>query len=89
MIGRRVPGGSALRGHAPTRVRRPGRHPPHEAARAAATTPAALLGIAGRTGSVRPGKAAGLVVLNAGLRVDAAQRVAQQVLVGDGRGRRG
>ncbi len=45
--------------------------PIHHAAIAAATTPATLLGMADRTGSVHPGKDADLMVLDAGLRVKA------------------
>jgi N-acetylglucosamine-6-phosphate deacetylase len=42
-----------------------------DAATAAATTPAALLGIADRTGSIHPGKDADLAVLSADLRTEA------------------
>ncbi|HEV2780032.1 MAG TPA: N-acetylglucosamine-6-phosphate deacetylase [Actinophytocola sp.] len=42
-----------------------------DAAIAAATTPATVLGIADRTGSIRPGKDADLVILSDRLRVDA------------------
>lgn len=42
-----------------------------EAATAAATTPAALLGIADRTGSIRPGKDADLAILSTDLHTEA------------------
>ncbi|MFG1661419.1 N-acetylglucosamine-6-phosphate deacetylase [Micromonospora chersina] len=45
--------------------------PLHEAARAAATTPATLLGIADRTGSIAPAKTADLVIMDDALRVTA------------------
>ncbi len=50
-----------------------------DAAIAAATTPAALLGIADRTGSIHPGKDADLVILSGDLRVEVVMSRASQV----------